>query len=298
MSEITFKIEGEWLTQHCRSLWTREDKADIALRTLLDSLIGINYDQALGILDGRYRLVGDSNEGINMVPDTDRHDLPTLIDVLSKLKKERDEALDDLADLQQLHIGETVEIASPVGLCHIPRRRAHFNGKYNVLKDDCELDTLRDEYRLEGIGNDPTNKCIKYYKRDARWSFDEQKTKFASYHGDTKEYHEEEDDTEPPLEIHDSIISNTGWLSPDGKFYPCGHMEHNYIAYRLDKSQVDLERGGWVKLSNGDIFGFLWGGVVTPTEIQRCMLYDFCSLNKVKLPYFLRDSSCTDNESP
>lgn len=53
-----------------------------------------------------------------------------------------------------------------------------------------------------------------------------------------------------------------GWLAPDGKFYPCGYMEHLSEAYRLalvlynsDDGEKTLEEKGWAKiLDNGIIF--------------------------------------------
>jgi hypothetical protein len=46
-----------------------------------------------------------------------------------------------------------------------------------------------------------------------------------------------------------------GWLAPDGKFYPCGYMEHLGEAYRLalvlhndDDGEKTLEEKGWAKI--------------------------------------------------
>jgi len=53
-----------------------------------------------------------------------------------------------------------------------------------------------------------------------------------------------------------------GWLAPDGKFYPCGYMQHLDEAYRLafvhynsEDGEKTLEQKGWAKiLDTGVIF--------------------------------------------
>lgn len=40
-----------------------------------------------------------------------------------------------------------------------------------------------------------------------------------------------------------------GWLSPDGRHYPCSHCEHSKLAYELGFGEVSLERDGWVKVA-------------------------------------------------
>lgn len=53
-----------------------------------------------------------------------------------------------------------------------------------------------------------------------------------------------------------------GWLAPDGKFYPCGYMQHIGEAYSLalvhynsDDGDKTLEEKGWAKIcDDGTIF--------------------------------------------
>lgn len=71
MSErtICFGITGEFLTKTVRDMVT-EGSWQKALKILRDSLHGMSYDQALGILSGEYKLVGDSRDGgLDMVKD-------------------------------------------------------------------------------------------------------------------------------------------------------------------------------------------------------------------------------------
>ena len=48
--------------------------------------------------------------------------------------------------------------------------------------------------------------------------------------------------------------SNSGWLSRRGKFYGCHSTDHDLVAYRILKSDVEnLEKTGWVR-----VFGGCW----------------------------------------
>ena len=55
-----------------------------------------------------------------------------------------------------------------------------------------------------------------------------------------------------------------GWLAPDGKFYPCGYMQHLGEAYHLalvhynsDDGEKVLEEKGWAKIYSDGLV-FLW----------------------------------------
>jgi hypothetical protein len=42
-----------------------------------------------------------------------------------------------------------------------------------------------------------------------------------------------------------------GWLSPDGTFYGCGYTKHSELAeLYFDKSELEMEKTGWVKVSS------------------------------------------------
>lgn len=66
-----------------------------------------------------------------------------------------------------------------------------------------------------------------------------------------------------------------GWLSPRGKFYPCGINEHIAFAKKLfldsknpEKSIEDLH---WIKITPDYILGNLDNGFVDPKKVN-----DFC----------------------
>lgn len=46
-----------------------------------------------------------------------------------------------------------------------------------------------------------------------------------------------------------------GWLSPEGRHYPCKITEHQELALAgLDSSEVELENAGWVKVALSDTY--------------------------------------------
>lgn len=40
-----------------------------------------------------------------------------------------------------------------------------------------------------------------------------------------------------------------GWLSPEGRHYPCSHCEHITLAQHLGSGEIRLEADGWVKVA-------------------------------------------------
>jgi hypothetical protein len=54
---VCFRIDGEWLTDHCRSLVT-EGRWRLAMATLIDGLPGISTDQVFSVLRGSHKLLG------------------------------------------------------------------------------------------------------------------------------------------------------------------------------------------------------------------------------------------------
>lgn len=47
-----------------------------------------------------------------------------------------------------------------------------------------------------------------------------------------------------------------GWLSLDGRHYPCNHCEHITLAHHLGGGELTLESEGWVKVALHEDFGY------------------------------------------
>jgi hypothetical protein len=71
--------------------------------------------------------------------------------------------------------------------------------------------------------------------------------------------------------------SGNGWVTRDGKFYPCENsMEHIWLADRLGKTEKQAEEAGWVKLCEPmfDVFIFSSKG---PTQRQINTVFDWAA---------------------
>ena len=47
-----------------------------------------------------------------------------------------------------------------------------------------------------------------------------------------------------------------GWLSPDGRYYPCNWGEHSTLAYHIGDGEVYLESDGWARIVSDDEDGY------------------------------------------
>lgn len=94
--------------------------------------------------------------------------------------------------------------------------------------------------------------------------------------------------------------ADTGWLSPDGKLYPCEYHEHERLALQLglDYSLLHGVRG-WVHLNEG-----LWrdpnmhsrlrndGDGEPPSELSQAQIdaiFDWCQKHRKKPPVWFRN---------
>lgn len=97
--------------------------------------------------------------------------------------------------------------------------------------------------------------------------------------------HERELSERPAPKPDSTVSADDGWITPDGKFYPCGYMEHVWLADKLGKEEREAEKAGWVKISHG-LEGKLYihKGEREPTQKQLDTLFDWCQKHKVVLP--------------
>lgn len=102
---------------------------------------------------------------------------------------------------------------------------------------------------------------------------------------------EEADNAEPrePPKGARKITGQSGWLSPDGKFYACGYMEHISMADELNRNEGTLEELGWIKIQGGTAISP--GGFrrdLPATQSQVDLLFDWYTARGEELPYWLK----------
>ena len=100
-----------------------------------------------------------------------------------------------------------------------------------------------------------------------------------------KEREAKREKPKPPKARH--IIDNDhGWLSPNGKFYPCGYGEHILLADHLGFEERELEKKQWMKLQRGDCF---LPENEKPSQKQRDMIFDWFTARKKSLPWWFEE---------
>lgn len=276
-----FTITGEFLTRHARQLWADENEPAKAVDLLLNGLVGIEMNQVMDILTGRSKLEGDSTQGVDLVEDGATlspcgQPLPTLIEVLQRSKRETAHAQRRGRDLIELEVNEGVTMASPRGLVVISKQTRDEVGKGEIEWEDVWANHVYRQLELPPDG----------------YVIEPKSTAFI---------HDDEPEPEPPPPtFHSKITSWTGWLSPDGKFYPCEWREHIYLADRINHHlnpeesepvvggwEHRLEQRGWIKFSGRD---GLFKGDRPATERQNKKILEWClgeGKELTKLPYWL-----------
>ncbi|HFB07047.1 MAG TPA: hypothetical protein ENJ92_01240 [Chloroflexi bacterium] len=264
-NQIAFVVDGEWLTNICRQLWADDGNPDKAINLLDAAFPNMNQADKVAILTGEKKLIGDSNKGIELVEDnavTSNLGNPLSI---SKLLQRQQQLIEIYGQQElmsrQMAMGETVRVISSEGLVEIPLCCAsyHAHGNYWYLKKEIDLRQIPH--------------CL-------------HKTSYTdkSHLGQRNDDPEEQDqESRVALRISRKIDNSDGWLSPEGKFYACGWMEHINLADRLGYSSRRLEKMGWIKLSANRFFA----GESKASQAQINLIWDFCQEYDRPLPWWL-----------
>lgn len=251
---VYFYVIGKDFTALVRSIWAAESAPDRALRILADSFPRIPEADRIAICLGSKRLEGDSRDGLTLEDDDAMsiHGVPLSLDsVIGGFRRDIDRLEDHIALLTE----NTVTIASPKGLVKIPRRKADAYKAGEVGLDDFPYRELKQP-------------CFPF----------------------TSDFDEPEPEPEPP-EAFDSITTDSGWLSPDGRFYPCGWMEHMATLDRLKRTGTQADRQGWIKIQRGEAYSsyYTHDTGAPPTQRQIDMLFDWFTEKGETLPAWITE---------
>lgn len=303
---VHFTVDGDFITDTARRLWAEEDEPEKALR-ILRCMHGITEGQILDVLEGRSKLVGDSDSGIKLEPDT--HTGKTAEQLFAKMRAERDEARDERADFAQMASGETVIVPSHDGAREIPRRKARpfMDTGAGRLHEDYEFDDRAEELP-KGKNKQPKKLHIYRSLRDRFRASDTAAAVAKRGITETGETEEEKaareeraweaarEAAKKALTPTETITSTTGWLSPEGLFYPVLYGEHGKVAWALGLAEHPQDHGckppGWVRLGvNLERQYFFEDDTVKPTDAQRAAVRAYCTEKSIELPWWLRDEA-------
>lgn len=116
-------------------------------------------------------------------------------------------------------------------------------------------------------------------------------------------------DTRPCPKPDQDMESPDGWILPTGEYYPCGYMEHPWLAGKLipdaDNAERDAERRGWVKIhASGLISGYDTGMCINPphrgdnacepTARQVDAIFRWCERHRQELPHWMAPESARE----
>lgn len=278
-----FVITGDFITRQARAFWADDNQPERAIR-LLGDIEGLTMDQTIGILEGSLKLTGDSSSGIDLEPD--KHEGKKLLDVIVELRKELNDAKDDLADWNQMALGDTFIAGSPTGARVVPLRRES-KSRPGRLAEGLEFSDLIEDEGREGRPIRVWKERESPLPRRALASI----KAIGGYDLD-----DEPEEKRPPPKGENKITSDTGWLSPDGKFYPCKYGGHNDLAARLGISQPYAfmregpgESGNeWARLCTANDEQMFFGEHILFTAKQFVAISVWCEELKIELPWWLK----------
>ncbi len=102
---------------------------------------------------------------------------------------------------------------------------------------------------------------------------------------------EDEEPAEPPPQPDLTMEADTGWLSPEGKLYPCDYWGHSDLAHRLKLSWRGHIHGvsGWIHVQDGHFRNpSPWHTDDEPsvdaTQAQIDFIFDWCQKHGKEMP--------------
>lgn len=287
---LCFKIHGDWLTEHCRSLWADEKRPDQAIKTLM--CVVENEAQALLILCGKKKL-----EGVNKLAFLDDdattsaagNKLLNLEQTLARFLRHEQRLQDDMYDQNMRML-----VASPMGQVSIGVRA------YERIKKG-ESDWDNEVWEKVPSLLDRTEATVEKRMRKAKRDMLFPKTPIwgermlDSFLNKMKE----EDDLRDIQPKEDKELNSlNGWVDREGRFWPCNYMGHIGLAKRLGFGERFCEEDGWLKISDSrdplciiprdsDVIGLLASHKYT--EKQRGTILAWCQKHNRPFPQFLKE---------
>jgi len=251
---VCFVVEGEFLTNLTRQLWADEGNPEKAFNILNAAFPTMTKGDQFSILIGEKKLIGDSKKGCKLIKDIAKKSPcgnPLSIDRVFKRFRKK---LKQQEDWIQLATDNVIKTGSPEGLIAIPKGRAEAYKKGKVSLEDFPYKKI--EVYIPDLPAPP-------------------KIPLNSI---------EVAAIPKPPKAHNTIDNDHGWLSTDGKFYPCGYGEHILLADLLGFEERELEKKQWMKIQKGE---FWLPDKQNPTQTQYDMLFDWYTKRGKVLPSWL-----------
>ena len=304
MEKVHFSISGDFITQQARSFWAEVEY----LKTfrILECVIGLSKEQIDDIIQGRKKLTGIND--LDLVDDdwqpAKGDHYPSLHDVLKKGESEE--------ELQSYKEDEAREYI---------KRQVYLEYELDCPESSDEARTCKRKAK-QLIGVDEYENLLEEYiaeyedrqkPKPAVWSFSDPDPEENPPMGDWLREQEKAGklDLSDPITMQnvmaldpmffidkmmnmdkrtaqgdvpqkESELFEKGWLLPNGDYYRCHYMEHQWLAGELlnkkypdeqnyEKKAEDL---GWVKLTGSQTWPLHFEKKLTKKQCNR--LWDYC----------------------
>ena len=289
-----FQISGEFITNQARSFWADEEKPAKALKLLLEGCSGMTRDQAMSIILGKAKLIGIND--LDMVDDDaalspNGNELIDEMEMIEKIQQETAEAKDLALDYMDMYYGNTVMVAGPKGPRLIPYRKSTRKGGHFLSPGYATYGTPAAPWDKMNVWIDidpPPSSRPKPFEAKANAEAEAEAEAQAQAQAKAVNVY----DSFPIPTPAYKITAPNGWLSTDGKFYPCEYGQHARLGYAMKiikgRTDVDweniMEKAGWMKIQGGK--AYLWEKF---TAKQRDLVFDWYVERDKPLPYWLED---------
>ena len=248
---VYFSITGEFVTQHARILWA-ELSIDKAMRFLVTGISGMDEGTAVLICTGKRKLVGES-----CGPDS------------KPLELEQDNAQFDNRSLPLF----TLEQAA---------RHLHKQASEAKLGEILSRENL--ERFAEKWGRPIAEKVVEWNTRCQGEPTKEDEERAAQI-ARGEMLSEAVEQVMPLPKPERGYQSECGWIAPDGDFFGCNYGQHIWLASQLGKTEWQLEKAGWVKVSSE----YILMGEKNPSQAQISTTLEFCQLKEREVPFWVKE---------
>jgi hypothetical protein len=301
--KVFFKIHGEDFTRLVRGLWADELQTVKAIRLLVLGLNRCTEPIAISILTGEKKLVGVNT--LDLVDDgatqTENGNLLSAVSVMARIENAKEWENFRRRVNEQLVAGQVKVMGSPWGLMEVPisvwKKMESGEWNWNDAKSLCRSYGTYYPDKDEP-GHQATREALVEKRKNATnptkeingniyWrEEDEENIVDRFLDNDRKMRKVSEEGAKPDKEL----VSENGWIAPNGDFFPCGEIQHDWLADVLhgEKDGVKVIEKTHVRIS----VNHLSRGMRSPfqfegkqlTQKQKDTIWDWCQKHDEKCP--------------
>lgn len=287
---MTFHISMDWLTMHIRSLWA-EGNYDKAIG-VLDCLIGLSLDQKADVIAGKLKLTEKQNGSTVAVPDDWSPDLTMCLHGCYLTFNQAISLASRADNLERsLRRLEDLTIAFCMQRMREGPDRAHALFMLETLFDSGALKRNGVEWR----GGYLTGSYLVFGSNERGWSripgYEPRMDISPEFQKEIDEFRDAQvevltKDELPPEDV--DLVSEDGYITHDGKFWPCRRFQHIWLAGVLTDNVAYPDESRFVKIAASQVdpgtICVYAPSCGTVTAAQLVTVAQWCIRHEVELP--------------